>query len=207
MAKNQKNDYFKMLSEQVAYCGLAAKKLHTSLTEFHAESLPETMKDLHVIENDADHKKHEMIDKLIHEFITPIEREDIMDLAGEIDDITDAVEDILLKVYMYNVLEIRPEAIEFATIIEKCCETLQSMMDELHNFKKSQKIKEYVIQVNHLEEEGDSLYTSAIRDLYTSSMEPLEIIKWTEVFECFEKCCDSCEHVADIVQSIVMKNT
>lgn len=206
MAKKQ-NNYFNMFIEQVDFCCRAAENLNQTLENFDAGKLLETMEYLHGIENDADQKKHDMMNKLVHEFITPIEREDIFQLAQEIDDVTDSIEDILLKIYMFNITEIRPEAIEFSKIIVECCKGLKAVMEDFHNYKKSTSIKKNIIEINHLEEEGDRLYTEAVRKLYTTSKDPIEIMSWTEAFARMERCCDNCEDVADIVEGIVMKNT
>lgn len=206
MAKKQ-NNYFEMFVELVDFCCKAADTLHENLINFDADKLAESIEYMHHIEQEADHKKHDMINKLIHEFITPIEREDIMSLAQEIDDVTDSIDDVLLKIYMYNIKSIKPETIEFSETISEACRQLKIMMEDLHNFRKSTKIKECIIEVNRLEELGDTLYTKAIRNLYTTCTNPIEVISWTEAFARLEKCCDDCEDVADIVESIVMKNS
>lgn len=206
MAKKQ-NNYFEMFVELIGYCCKAADTLHQNLINFDADKLSESIEVMHHIEQEADYKKHELINKLVHEFITPLEREDIMELAGEIDDVTDAIDDVMLKLYMYNIKSIKPETIEFSETIVEACHQLKIMMEDLHNFKKSTKIKECIIEVNRLEEHGDMLYTNAIRTLYTTCDDPIEIISWTEAFDRLEKCCDNCEDIADVVESIVMKNT
>lgn len=206
MAKRQ-NNYFEMFVELVDFCCQAADTLHENLVNFDADKLADSIAVMHHIEQEADHKKHDMINKLIHEFITPIEREDIMALAQEIDDVTDSIDDVLLKIYMYNIKSIKPETLEFSETIVQACRQLKLMMEDLHNFKKSTKIRESIIEVNRLEELGDTLYTKAIRNLYTTSQNPIEIISWTEAFARLEKCCDDCEDIADIVESIIMKNS
>lgn len=206
MAKKQ-NDYFQFLLDQVNYCSTAAQELHKVLTNFDPDHLSQTIASLHEIENEADQKKHFIMDKLIHEFITPIEREDIMALASEIDDVTDSVEDVLLKIYMFNVRSIKPEALKFVDVIVKCCDALKAIMEDFRHFKKSTKIKENIIEVNRLEEEGDKLYTESIRTLFTTCTDPMEAVAWTEVFRRLESCCDNCEDIADIVETVIMKNT
>lgn len=206
MAKKQ-NNYFNMFVEQVDCCCKAAETLKENLENFHSDKLADSIEVMHAIENDADHKKHDMMNKLIHEFITPIEREDIMALAHRIDNVTDAIDDVLLKIYMFNIISIRSETLEFADIISELCKQVKVMMEDLHNFKKSTKIKECIIEINRLEELGDTLYTKAIRNLYTTCKDPIEIMSWTEAFARLEKCCDNCEDIADIVESVVMKNT
>lgn len=206
MAKKQ-NNYFEMFVKQIDFCCKAAETLHQNLVDFDAQKLAQSIEVMHHIEQEADYQKHDMMNKLVHEFITPIEREDIMALAQEIDDVTDAIDDVLLKIYMFNISKIKPETLEFSEIIVKACKQLKIMIEDLHNFKKSSKIKECIIEVNRLEEMGDTLYTKAIRNLYTTCQNPIEIISWTEAFARLEKCCDNCEDIADIAESIIMKNT
>ena len=205
MAKN--NDYFELFIELVDFCVAAAENLSETLHNFDANKLPETMKLLHAVEHNADVKKHEMIKKLTAEFITPIEREDIILLSQEIDDVTDSIEDVLLKIYMFNITEIREEALEFCKIITNCCKAIKMVMENFHNFKKSADLRTNLIEINRLEEEGDELYTNAVRRLYTTSKDPIEIIAWTETFRRFEQCCDNCEDIADVVESVIMKNS
>ena len=205
MAKN--NNYFEYFIELVDFCLAAAESLSSTLHNFDAKKLPETMKLLHEVEHNADVKKHEMIKKLSAEFITPIEREDIIQLSQEIDDVTDSIEDVLLKIYMFNITEIKEEALEFCKIIADCCQALKNVMQNFQNFKKSADLKKYLIEINRLEEVGDQLYTDAVRKLYTTCKDPIEIIAWTETFRRFEQCCDNCEDIADVVESVIMKNS
>lgn len=207
MARKQQNNYFKMFVQMVEYSCSASRNLSKTLINYEAKKLPETMEYLHNIEHSADDKKHEMMVKLADEFITPIEREDIMSLAQTIDDVTDSIEDVLMRLYMFNILEIRPEALDFADVIIKCCECLKKTMEEFQNFHKSSTIHQFIVEVNHLEEEGDRIYKEAMRNLYVNSQDPVEIIAWSETFDRLEKCCDACEHVTDIVESVIMKNT
>lgn len=206
MAKKQ-NNYFNMFIEQVGYSHKAAENLLEVLQNFDVEKLPETMEFLHGIENEADQKKHDMMNKLAHEFITPIERDDIYDLAREIDDVTDSIEDVLLKICMFNIKTIRPEAIEMAKIIVQCSSALVEVMEEFHNFKKSTTIKDNIIKVNHLEEDGDKVYFDAVHKLYTTCKDPIEIMAWTATYAKLEQCCDNCEKVADVVEGVIMNNT
>ena len=205
MAKG--NNYFEFFIELVDYCLAAAENLSETLHNFDAEKLPETMEFLHEIEHNADVKKHEMIKKLSSEFITPIEREDIILLSQEIDDVTDSIEDVLLKIYMFNITSIKEEALEFCKIIADCCRALKKVMENFQNFRKSTELKNHLIEINRLEEVGDKLYTEAVRTLYTTCKDPIEIIAWTETFRRFEQCCDNCEDIADVVEGVIMKNS
>ena len=99
MASRKGNDYFEMLSELVDYSCSAANLLHDTLLNFDVNEMKNKIGEMHNIEHAADLKKHDMMDKLLKEFITPIERGDIAELAHEIDNVTDAIEDILARIY------------------------------------------------------------------------------------------------------------
>jgi hypothetical protein len=181
--------------------------LEENFINFDPAKLQDDLDKLHLIEHDADEKKHEMMGVLLKAFITPIEREDISLLSQSIDTVTDRIEDVLIRVYINNVQFIRPEAIEFTKVIIRCCQALKEVMEEFADFKKSKTLHKLIIEINALEEEGDRLYIKSMRKLHTEVTDPLEVIAWREIYDYLEKCCDACEHVADAVESVIMKNS
>ncbi len=207
MARKNEFDYFDSFVKLSEYCCDAAKMLDDVLINFNVNTLEEKMKKMHEIEHAADLKGHEITRRLAKEFITPIEREDIVVLLHEIDDITDTIEDVLLHMYMYNVKEIKNDALRFSKLILKSCEELKLVFEEFKNFRKSKDLHDKIIRINKLEEDGDNLYTEAVRKLHMTSTDAIEIMTWTVAFNRLEKCCDSCEEAANIVESIVMKNS
>lgn len=207
MGKKKDFDYFDMFVRAVKFSCKSAVMLEETLKEFDAGSIQEKMKELHVVEHTADIAKHDMMQELSRAFITPLEREDIMQLIQYIDNVTDDIEDVLMRMYMFNVLSIRDEALDFAKLIVKCCDAMKDAMKEFHNFRKSGSIHESIVEINRLEEEGDKLYMKAVRKLYLSSKDPVELMVWREIFDRMEKCCDACEDVANVVESVIMKNS
>ncbi len=207
MAKRKGNDYFEMMAELVTYSCESASLLNEILKEFDATQLESKLEKMHEIEHTADLKKHDMMNKLVKEFITPIERGDIIELSHQVDNVTDAVEDVLVRLYMFNITTLRSEALEFCTIIIESCTKLKKLMNEFHNYKKSTLIRELIIDINALEEEADRLYTRSMRRLFTTSTDPIEITTWKDNFYFLEKCCDACEAVADVVECVIMKNS
>lgn len=207
MGIKKENDYFKMLAELVDYSYNAASLLNETLLNFDSSTLDSKIKEMHDIEHTADLKKHDMMNKLAKEFITPIDRGDIIELAHEIDNVTDAIEDILVRMHIFNITFMKKEALDFCEVIIKSCDELKKLMSEFHNFKKSHDIHDFIINLNGLEEEGDRLYTMSIRKLYTTSKDPVELMSWKDTFEYFEKCCDACESAANVVESVIMKNS
>ena len=100
-----------------------------------------------------------------------------------------------------------PEAITFAGMIVECCEMMKEMLLELPNFKKPKKLHEMIIDLSHKEEECDRLYLEATLKAADFSNDVLTVIFWREILDKLEKCADACEHVGDIVETIVMKNS
>ena len=207
MSKKSDGYYFQNFIECVE-CGCqAAKMLEDNLNHFDTGLLQDKLDELHRIEHDADKKKHEMMAVLVKAFITPIEREDIILLSQSIDEVTDKIEDVLIRIYINNVQQIRPEALAFIKVIIRCCEALKEVMEEFADFRKSKTLHGLIIEINALEEEGDRLFIESMRRLHAEVTDPIEIIAWREIYVYLEKCCDACEHVADVVESVIMKNT
>jgi uncharacterized protein Yka (UPF0111/DUF47 family) len=205
MAKS--NPYYDDFIKMIAFSCQAAGHLRASLENFSHENLDGQRATMHEIEHAEDMVRHDLMRRLVREFVTPIDREDIIALANELDEVTDKIEDILIRMYMYNIRDVRPAALAFAEVIENCTKALQRAMAEFPNFHKSTTLREAIIEVNTLEESGDKIYVDAVRELYEGGVDPVEVIAWSELFDRFEDCCDVCEHVANTMEIIVMKNS
>lgn len=207
MAKKQDLFYFENFIACAEDSCEAAQMLKETLQDFNPEELKEKLDELHEIEHRADMKKHDMLDHLAKEFLPPIEREDIVLLSQNIDNITDKVEDVMLRLYMNNVKEIEPNAVSMTDTIIRCCDAVKELLEEFSNFKKSKNLKHLVIRINDLEEEADRMFIESVRALYVEGDSPLKIIAWRDIYIYLERCADACEHVADVVESVVMKNS
>ena len=207
MARKNEFNYFENFIKLSEYCCDAAKMLDEILINFDVVTLEEKMRKIHDIEHASDVMVHDIIRRLAKEFITPIEREDIVKLVHDIDDVTDNIEDVLLHMYMYNVKEIKNDALRFSKLILQSCEELTLAFTEFKNFRKSKDLHDKIVRVNRLEEEGDNLYTEAVRKLHMSSDNPIELMTWTIAFNRFEICCDACEEAVNAIESVIMKNS
>lgn len=207
MSKKYESFYYNNFCEGAEISYEAAEKLQNVLNSFNYNELEENLNQIHLIEHKGDEKKHEMFSELVKAFITPIERDDIMNLSEKIDNVTDCIEDILIHIYINNLKEIRDNCCEFVSLLVKCCETMVKMLKEFSNFKKSKALKELIIEMNNLEETGDKLYISAMRELHETEKDPIKIIAWRQIYTYFEKSFDACEVVADIIDNIVIANT
>lgn len=207
MAKKENNYYYDTFTKCISYACDATELLQSCVDNYDASNFKVELDKMHRIEHTADGVKHEMMERLMKEFLPPIEREDIVELSHAIDNVVDSVEDVLQGMYMYNITSFRPEVKEFTDVISQSCVAMKEMGQELHNFRKSALLKEKIIEINALEEEADRLYIEAIRRLYTEEKDSLYILSWTTIYKRLEKCCDCCESVADMVEQIVMKNS
>lgn len=206
MGKKNDNYYFLGFIRLVDFSNQAAELLRNIIENYDNAKLSELKDKMHYIEHSADLEKHLMIEKLSREFITPIEREDIIDIAQKIDDVTDAIEDVLMRLYMYDVKEINQNLRDFTEVICNCCKGLSVAVNEFANFKRSNTLKDAIIEVNNLEEVGDRLYIDSVRQLFTNTTDARELIIWEVLYNLVEKCCDSCESVADAIETVIMKN-
>ncbi|MCL1797750.1 MAG: DUF47 family protein [Eggerthellaceae bacterium] len=204
----EKFDYFGALQRQGEYACEEARMLIEVLKNFDPATLSEKMEALHEIENAADQQNHEIFTHVATEFLTPIEKEDIVELAHRLDDICDYTDDVAQQLYMFDIKEIYPNAIAMAEIIEQATIRLVSALKEFRNFRKSSTLSDHVIEVNDLEEEADKLYLLSIRDLYSNHTdEPVYIMSWSNVFARMERCIDACENVVDMMGTIALKNS
>ena len=207
MARKQDAYYFDNFIACAEESCHAASLLRKVLGDFKPQELEKYLEEIHEIENRADGKKHEMLDRLAKEFIPAIEREDIVELSQHIDTVTDKVEDVLMRVYMGNAQEIEPDALEMTDVVIQCCEKVRELLTDFADFRRSKNLKELIIQINALEETSDRLFMRSMRKLHTECSDPLHIIVWREIYSYLERCADACEHVADTVESVVMKNS
>ena len=185
----------------------AAAMLNEALTDFDVASLPRRMDEMHAVEHEADMIKHELTEELMRAFITPIEREDIDELSDNIDEIVDCLEDVLIRVYINNVSRMRPDAVEFAGLLKECCAKVMASLQEFPNFRKSKELKNMLIGINAMEEACDRLFIKAMRRLHTDGRGTIDIIAWREIYIYLEKCADACEHAADCIEHVIMKNS
>ncbi len=206
MAKKD-NNYFHMFSDIATDAITAASQLKETIDHYNPGKIHEQMVSMHGVEHSADIKKHKMMEKLIAEFITPIEREDIITLSWALDDVLDYIEEIYQLLFMHNVKIMREEALIFGDLIYKCTVALKSCFDEFENFKRSKILPKRLIEVNTIEETADELYINAVRRLHLDELDPSKIHTWSVLFLQLERTIDRIEQVADTIELVIMKNS
>ena len=206
MAKKQ-NDYFELIQKQSAYCVEASNLLEDILCKFNADSVETYRTQMHGIEHQADEIHHDILKKLSTEFITPIDQEDILRLVQIIDDITDALDEVIMDVYMYHIDVIPERTADLSRIVNQCVKALHEATAELKNFKKPEKLRGLLIKVNDIEIEADGVYMESIYALFGSDLDGKALLGAKAVYEGLENCCDLCENAADVIEQVIIKNT
>ncbi len=206
MAKGDKF-FFDNFSQTAKITKQASDYLVECLKGYDSKRITQMLEEMHTLEHSADKKKHEMGAALTKAFVTPIDREDLDLLSHKLDDVTDCLEEIIQKFYIYDIQNIRTDAVEFAEKLVLACNVICEAMEQFSNFKRSKKLPELIIELNTVEEECDKLFLRSMRTLTEEHGDVLETISWRKIFECFEECADACEHVGECLGSVVMKNT
>ncbi len=209
MPKNKHRiDYFDAFEQLTDLAVQEATMLIDTLNDFtEASKFIETLRAMHILENTGDDINHDIFSNSATDFMPPIDREDIVELAQSLDDIIDFIEDVLTHMYMYDIHVVPEDALKFATLIRKACKALLKAMADFKNFKKSKKFMQYIVDINTYEEEADTLYQNTIRRLHTvDNKDVMHVLVWSRIFERMEKCCNECEHASNILATILLKN-
>ena len=207
MSKKEDFNYYDMFINMSDNILKTTSSLKEVLDNYSYELMDDYTKRVHEYENNCDIIVHKIMNQLIKEFLPPIDREDISEIAYLLDDVEDSIEEIFIEFKILGIQDIKRETYEFSKIIIDCSNEFSEMFKYFKNISNTEKIKEHVKNINKLESEGDIIYQDSIGNLYKNSSDPIEIIKWTNIYNCFETAIDSFEQVADIIEDAVMKNS
>jgi len=170
-------------------------------------NVPLKAKRIKDIEHEADLITHETIEKLNKTFVTPLDREDIHGLISSLDNILDHVEAAADKFSLYRIPEVQPDAVLLTDVLIHSVKEVQTTIGKLRNLKDADLILKHCIEINRLENEGDFVYRTAIAKLFEQGGDPLNVIKWKEVYDSIEDAIDSCEDVANVIEGVTLKNS
>ena len=204
MKKKELNYYDEFIKNIDICCEISSiLKQHTE--NFQNEDAKETEEKVHKLENDADLNLHNIKNYLVKDFLPPIDREDIVLLCNKIDNAVDALDEIIIDLNIFNIKELRTDFMSFAELISQMSVKLKDVMNNFKNKKKYEQTKALIIEINQMEEQGDKLYENAIKNLFSKEQNPIEVLKWNNVYGTLEEAMDSFERVADYVEEIIMK--
>ena len=197
--------FFELFEAQAAHNVAAAQIFKDMAQNWTLE--PSAFTKLQEIEHEADITTHEIYDKLNRTFVTPFDREDIHELASELDDIVDLIQSISSRMHLYRVDHSTEDLRALADILFHSTENVRKAIGELKNPEKTRRVLDYCIEINRLENAGDRALEVAIGKLFQGKPEPLEVMKWKEIYEVTEAAVDKCEDVANIIESILIKQS
>src|SRR4051812_16468961 len=155
------------------------------------------------VEHKADVLTSSINQRIDKSFITPIDREDIHMLASRLDDVIDLLDGTSRRFEMLHITEVLPPAKRLTGVL---CRAANEIQEAVKGMRKPALVNEHVGLIKHLEEEGDAIYHEAVGALFAGSPNPIEVIKWKEMYDTLEHAIDSCMGVAQVLQSISLKN-
>jgi hypothetical protein len=196
--------FFDLLERASMNLSKGAKAFRNMLQDY--TDIEHKVRHIKDLEHEGDIITHEIFDKLNRTFITPIDREDIHKITSEIDDVLDYVLGTADRMLLYKVKVPTPQATKMVDILITAIEEMGKAIHSLKDLKRSRRTLDYCIEINRLENEGDSIHRSVIADLFSDGKDPVEIIKWRDIYNHLENAIDKCEDVADAIESIVVKN-
>jgi len=199
----KETNFFDLFEKQAGYAAEAASyfKELTSKDTIGQEALENMQR----IEHEADDVAHEIFDRLNKTFITPFDREDIHALAKEVDDIVDMLYTIVNRLKVYNVNVANRNLAEFASVIDESARAVQCAIKGLRDMKNIKSVTESCVEINRLENVGDSMRDTMLEKLFETERDPINIIKLKDIYQDAETVLDICEDVAHIVQNILVK--
>ena len=193
--------FFDMFVEDAQNVLAGARLLEEMFRSYdQRERIASQLRDL---ERKGDGLSHEIGQKLEKTFVTPFDREDIHQLISRLDDVLDFIEEVADTCILYKIAEPSEPALAQATIVVQQAEQIVRALEKLKGFKG---VGPHWIEIHRLENEGDRVARQAIADLFTNGTDPVETIKWKDVYALLEDTIDSCEDVANVIERIVVKH-
>ena len=204
--KLKSNEYFDSFPILAHFSVECAEKILDFMKNFDVKKLEEVKSGVHEIEHKADEVKHRITEKLLKEFMTPIDREDIFELLKLIDDVTDSVEEISLKLYIYNYEELPPNVIPFMESTLCCIKSMERCLEAFPHYLDKEAFEPYVREVVKYEEEGDVFYIKNIHSLYLYEKDGFKRHKAEAMYTMLEDISDKCRETIRFVHNIALKN-
>jgi predicted phosphate transport protein (TIGR00153 family) len=194
--------YFELFEEAGQNIQCSADLLEEMLSGFPDSR--DLAKEIRAREHTGDRITHDIISRLNHTFVTPIDREDILALASALDDIVDYVEEVADYLGLYKIEAPMDQAIRLAKVLKSACHQVCDAIPRLRGFRD---ISHYTVEINRLENEGDRITREAVASLFDGGIDPMVVIRWKDLFERLEAAIDAAERVANILEGIVIKNS
>ncbi len=194
-------DFFVLFQKQAENVVVGANAFVQMLERY--TGVPEQVQRIKAIEHNGDEITHQIFRKLNQTFITPFDREDIHQLCSTMDDVIDLIDAAASRFVLYRVTEVRHGTLELCKVLAAAAVELK---EAIHAMESPDKALHRVIEINRLENESDRICRTLIAQLFEEEKNPVEIIKWKEIFEVIETAVDKCEDVSNVIESVILKN-
>jgi uncharacterized protein len=198
----KEREFFDLFEEAGANIARAGDLIERILQEWPDRG--SLMRDLVNCEHEGDRITHDIIQRLNQTFVTPIDREDIYELASALDDVVDFTEEVADYLGLYKIEAPMAQAQDLARVLHSAARQIAEAMPRLRGFRD---ISHYTVELNRLENDGDRIVREAIASLFDTGIDPMVVIRWKDIFERLEEAIDATEHVANILQGVVIKNS
>ena len=169
------------------------------------ENIEERVSEITELEHHGDNITHRIIAQLHATFITPIDREDIAQLAERMDDVMDFIEGAAVAMLIYEVKRPTERAQELADILVRTTSEVSAAIPRLRRRNQLNKIPEHCIEINRLENEADGVVRAALTELFHNQVDLADVIKWREIYEHMETATDRCEDIANVLEGVMIK--
>ena len=193
--------FFDMFAELAARLTGSAKLIRQLMSE--PQRVEEHTSAIKRLEHEADSITHDVIARIDKTFVTPFDREDIHTLATSIDDVIDMIDGAARRTVMYGITDTREPARRLADVLARAADCVEA---GVRGMRKPKQVSDMSREVKRLEEEGDAVYHEAIGALFRGNPDPIEVIKWKDVYDKLEDAIDRCEDVANVLESISLKH-
>lgn len=194
-------DFFVLFQKQADNIVIGAQAFVRMLE--HYTGVPEQVQCIKAIEHNGDEITHQIFRMLNQTFITPFDREDIHELGSTMDDVIDLIDAASSRFVLYRVGQVRLGTLELCKVLEAATTELK---DAVYAMESPEKALLRVIEINRLENESDRICRTLIAQLFEEEKNPVEIIKWKEIYEVIETAVDKCEDVSNVIESVILKN-
>jgi len=192
------------LLEQQSNRIVEASQLLDEGVRAHPPSFAQMAGEIKRVEHEADRITHQLFTRLNQTFVTPFDPEDIHALGAALDDVLDYIEDAAFRISAYRVDPIPPGVADLTAIIYACCLRIETAISKLRDKKNN---LEDCIEINRLENSADELLRKLVTRLFNDERDAIALIKHKEIYEVLESATDRCEDVADVLQTVIVKNS
>ena len=193
--------FFDLFNQLAGHLATSAKLLNDLFKE--PQRATEHMRAIKDVEHKADLLTAAIILRINKSFVTPFDREDIHNVASSLDDVIDLIDGTARRFDMFHVTEVRPPAVQLAGILLRAADQIKGAVEGM---RKPAIVNANTATIKQLEEEGDAAYHDAVGALFAGKPDPLDVIKWKEMYDTLERTIDSCMGVAQALQSLSLKN-